>query len=395
MHTRIAATLAHDDQAVRSAEIIQKCVHCGFCNATCPTYRHSGDELQGPRGRIYLVKELIERDETNHTLEDSLSKCLTCRACESTCPSGVEYGELAEFARETIERRSKKTPILERMLLYIIPKPVLFRMLYRLGRPFRFFLPGRFRELLYRRLKRKEDLFTQQGRVVILQGCVQRSLTPDVVKHLTALLTQLGIKYRILEAEKCCGALHLHLGHLEQAQAFMRANIEAIELRDGETIISTASGCGATLKDYGRLLGDDEAAQRFSAAVHDASEFLQEFEFKKSVEQQRIAFQSPCTLQHGQKISGLVESILLRAGYELCSVPDAHQCCGSAGTYSVLQPEISRSIRKRKVADLLHDDPEVIATANVGCQLHLETAVRKPIKHWIELLAVETGDAAS
>lgn len=395
MHTKVAATLVSNEGAVRSAEIIQKCVHCGFCNATCPTYRHTGDELHGPRGRIYLVKGLLESDEVNPTLEDSLSKCLTCRACESICPSGVEYGEVAEFARDTISRRRKKTSVLERMLLYVIPRPSLFRMFYRLGRPLRYFLPGRFREVLYRRLKRREDLFTQQGRVVILQGCVQRSMTPEVVKHLTELLSQLGIKYRILEAEKCCGALHLHLGHQEQAQALMRANIEAIAPRDGESIISTASGCGATLKDYGRLLEGDEAAQRFSDAVCDVSEFLQEFEFNRAMEQQRVAFQSPCTLQHGQKISGIVEKLLLQAGYELCSVPDAHQCCGSAGSYSILQPDISSSIRNRKIKDLLHEDPELIATANVGCQLHLETAVQKPIKHWIELLAVETGDAAS
>ncbi len=394
MHTRIAATLEQDDAAIRSAEIIQKCVHCGFCNATCPTYRNSGDELQGPRGRIYLVKGLLESDEINHTLEESLANCLTCRACESTCPSGVEYGELAEFARNTMKRRLRKTSILERMLLYVIPKPSLFRALYRLGRPFRFLLPARFREMLNRRLRRKEDLFTQKGRVVILQGCVQRSLTPEVVKHLTGLLSRMGIKYRILEAEKCCGALHLHLGHHEQAQTFMRANLEAISLRDGESIISTASGCGATLKDYGRVLDGDDAARKFSAAVHDVSEFLQGFEFTKRLNQQRIAFQSPCTLQHGQKISGLVENLLIRAGYELCFVPDAHQCCGSAGSYSILQPENSRSLRQRKIEDLLHEDPELIATGNVGCQLHLEVAVKKPVRHWIELLDAVGEDSA-
>lgn len=395
MHTRIASTLSQDDAAIRCAEIIQKCVHCGFCNATCPTYRDSGDELQGPRGRIYLVKGLLESDEVNHTLEDSLAKCLTCRACESTCPSGVEYGELAEFARNTMKRRRSKTSMLERMLLYVIPKPRLFRSLYRLGRPFRYFIPARFREMLYRRLGRKEDLYTHQGRVVILQGCVQRSLTPEVVKHLTGLLSRLGIKYRILEGEKCCGALHLHLGHHEQARTFMRANIKAIALREGESIISTASGCGATLKDYGRVLNGDRAAQEFSAAVHDASEFLQGFEFAKRLDQRRIAFQSPCTLQHGQKISGLVENLLLRAGYELCSVPDAHQCCGSAGSYSVLQPEISRSVRERKIEDLLHEDPELIATANIGCQLHLEVAVEKSVRHWIELLDTVPEDSAT
>lgn len=394
MHTNIAASLATDSEAIRSAQIIQKCVHCGFCNATCPTYRHFGDELQGPRGRIYLVKELLETGESNRTLEDSLSKCLTCRACESSCPSGVEYGELAEFARTAMNRGHRKPSVLEQMLLYVIPRPTLFRLLYRLGRPIRFLVPARLREMLYRRLARKANLFTQQGRVVILQGCVQKSLTPEVVKHLTDLLSKLGIKYRVLEAEKCCGALHLHLGHRVQAEAYMRSNINAIAPKEGEAIVSTASGCGATLKDYGRLLDNEDGAKEFSTAVKDVSEFLQEFEFTKRLDFQRIAFQSPCTLQHGQKISGLIEELLLRAGYELCSVPDAHQCCGSAGSYSILQSEIASSLRQRKVEALLHDNPELIATANVGCQLHLEVAMNKPVKHWIELLDVPEDSAA-
>ncbi|MCY3883575.1 MAG: glycolate oxidase subunit GlcF [Gammaproteobacteria bacterium] len=395
MQTRIATALEDDNEAIRSAQIIQKCVHCGFCNATCPTFRHFGDELQGPRGRIYLVKGLLETNEVNSTLEDSLSKCLTCRACESTCPSGVEFGELAEFARNAMSKGHRKPSMLERLLLYVIPKPGLFRSLYRLVRLFRFFAPVRYRETLFRRLAKRADLFTQQGRVVILQGCVQRSLTPEVVQHLTDLLTKLGIKHRILEAEKCCGALHLHLGHTEPAKVFMRANIRAIAPREGEAIISTASGCGATLKDYGRILSEDDAAKRFSAAVQDVSEFLREFKFTKRLDYQRIAFQSPCTLQHGQKISGLIENLLLRAGYELCSIPDAHQCCGSAGSYSLLQPDIARSLRERKIEALLHDDPELIATANVGCQLHLEAAMNKPVRHWVELLDVSKEESAS
>lgn len=388
MHTSIAAPFAADDDAARSAEIIKKCVHCGFCNATCPTYRHTGDELQGPRGRIYLVKNLLESAQVNSVLEDSLAKCLTCRACESTCPSGVEYGELAEFARNTMGRERPKRSVRERMLLYVIPKPRLFRFLYRMGRFFRFFVPPQFRDFLHRSLSRQEDLFTQQGRVVILQGCVQSSLTPEVVMHLTDLLSHLGIKYRILEAEQCCGALHFHLGHQDRAQALMRANIQAIAPRENEVIVSTASGCGAMLKDYGRLLKGDDVAQKFSASVKDVAEYLQDFEFTKRLDYRRIAFQSPCSLQHGQKISGLIEELLLDVGYELCSVSDADQCCGSAGSFSILQPDIATSLRRRKVEALLQDDPDLIATANVGCQLHLEVAVNKPVKHWIELLSV-------
>ena len=386
MQSQLAPTLAKDVDAKRAIDIVRKCVHCGFCNATCPTYRHFGDELQGPRGRIYLIKSLLERDEFNETLENSLSLCLTCRACETTCPSGVEYGELSEYARNALVNQERKISRLERFLLSVVPNPRLFRWLYRMGRMFRIFIPKPLQSSLSRKLPKQRDLPLGNGSVVLLQGCVQRALTPEVVHHLAHLLSGLGIEIKTYESEQCCGALHLHLGHLERAKSLMRSNISRVKIKDGSTILSSASGCGATLKEYGRILGGETEAIKFASSVLDVSEFLSRFEFKPRFEQRRIALHMPCTLQHGQKITGVVEKILQRTGYELCAVRDGGQCCGSAGSYALLQPGTARTLRDQKMDALLEDSPEMIVTANVGCQLHLESATRLPIMHWIELL---------
>ncbi len=387
MQVQLSPTLAKDDEANRAKDIIGKCVHCGFCNATCPTYRHFGDELQGPRGRIYLIKGLLERDEFNETASKSLSLCLTCRACETTCPSGVEYGDLVGYARTTLSKQEGKTTLTERFLLRVLPNFRLFRFLYRLGRMFKLFVPARLRGSLYRRLPKHQSLRSEGGRVVLMQGCVQRALTPEVVNHLANLLTDLGVKYRASSTEQCCGALHLHLGHKEKAQAFMRTNISALGLSEGDIVLSTASGCGSTLKEYGRELKTEKAAQ-FAEAVLDVAEFLQRFQFKARYEKRKIVFQSPCTLQHGQKITGVVEQILQQAGYNVCTVRDDNQCCGSAGSFAILQSETSNALRNKKLDALLETNPEIIATANVGCQLHLECVSGTPVKHWIELLEV-------
>ncbi len=389
MQIQLSPTLANDDEAIRAKDIIGKCVHCGFCNSTCPTYRHFGDELHGPRGRIYLIKGLLERDEFNETASNSLSLCLTCRACETTCPSGVEYGELVGYARTALAKLERRITLTERLLLKVLPNFRLFRFLYRLGSMFKLFAPAALRDSLHRRLPTTQAVEGKGGSVVLIQGCVQRSMTPEVVSHLAHLLTQLGIEFRVAASEQCCGALHLHLGHREKAQSLMRANVFALGLKVGDIAISTASGCGATLKEYGRELGTDKAAL-FSDAVLDVSEFLQQFQFKARFQEKRIVFQSPCTLQHGQKITGVVESILQQAGYELCAVQDDSQCCGSAGSFAILQPATSNALRTRKLDSLLEHDPAMIATANIGCQLHLEAATRVPVKHWIELLAVDT-----
>ena len=385
MHTQLAPDRQGDQAALRATEIIGKCVHCGFCNATCPTYRYSGNELEGPRGRIYMAKGLLERNQSSPTLEASLSRCLTCRACETTCPSGVEFGELAEFARFELKQKQSNS-WLERALLSVVPNYHLFRRLYKLLRPLRAFLPRPVRELMGRKLPPHTKPRERVADLLLLQGCVQQALTPEVVEHLGYLLDGLGIKYQTLGNEHCCGALHLHLGHRAQAQTMMRGNIDQIAQTQATSVVSSASGCGVTLREYDRIIGDDTLAKVFSSKIEDVAEILRPHQFKRRFDVRRIAFQSPCTLQHGMRITGLVEEKLEQAGYELCHVEDGHQCCGAAGTYSILQSRSSKWFRARKVEALLADHPEVIATANVGCQLHLESAVSIPVKHWIELL---------
>ena len=380
--------------STRAEEIVRKCVHCGFCNSACPTYRLEGDELDGPRGRIYLIKGMLESGEPNSVADLHLSRCLTCRACESTCPSGVEYGELAEFARDLLGDKRQVT-IVERALLKIVPNYKLFATLHRLARPFRFLLPEKLSDQLHRKPRLLHVENTKSASVVILQGCVQRVLTSEVVAHLTRLLDNLRIGYRFAAQEKCCGALHLHMGRSDEARQLVRDNVAAIALQPGEVVISSASGCGVTVKDYGRLDNENPAAHELAQRSFDASEFLSGYRFEKVEGINRVAFQSPCTLQHGQRIAGRVEEILRKTGYELLDVADANQCCGSAGTYSVLQPTRSRQLRTLKLDALQMGAPDVIATANVGCQLHLEGAAKTPVMHWIQLLSGGTRDQVS
>ena len=373
-------------QVERAEEIVRSCVHCGFCNATCPTYRLEGDELDGPRGRIYLIKGLLERAEANEVAELHLSRCLTCRACETTCPSGVAYGELVEYGRELLSDHHKAT-FLERAMLAVVPNVRLFTALHRIARPFRSFLNPKLADQLQRKAGMRRPSDSLPARVVILQGCVQRVLTSEVAEHLAQLLDALDIGYRFAAQEKCCGAMHLHAGRTKQAQQYMRANIEAVALEPDEIVVSTASGCGVTLKDYGRALGNDPDATLLADRTMDVAEFLAEFAFEKQSGFDRIAFQSPCTLQHGQRITGVVESILRGAGYEVLESAEANQCCGSAGTYSVLKPTRSRQLRAKKLNALLEQQPDAIVTANVGCHLHLESVSPVPVLHWIQLLS--------
>ena len=387
MRTMLAPTLKNEEEVQGLVDEIRKCVHCGFCNSVCPTYQLTGNELQGPRGRIYLVKGLLERDDTNETLEDSLNKCLTCRACEPACPSGVQYGKIAEEARFLIHKRPGRRPFLQKLLLDIVPNPIKFKKLYRLGRWFRALLPSKFfREALTRKLPPPSKISgNNQGNVILLQGCVQQVLTPEVVKHLTALLRSRDISFRLIPREHCCGSLHLHLGDQENAQKQMRANVSHVQIEAEDTIVSSASGCGVTLKEYSRYLPDADAND-FARVVLDVSEYLANFEFNKAHSAKRVAFQSPCTLQHGQKIRGVIEEILTRTGYEVLPIRAAGQCCGSAGTYSLLQPKQARELRAEKVSALKEVTPDIVVTANVGCQLFLEPVLDVPVRHWIELL---------
>lgn len=388
MRTMIAPTLKNEEAVQDLVAEIGKCVHCGFCNSVCPTYQLTGNELQGPRGRIYLVKGLLERDDTNEALEDSLGKCLTCRACEPACPSGVQFGKVAEEARFLIYNRPSRRSFLQRVLLHLVPDPSKFRKLYRVGRWFRpFILAKSVREALSRKLPSPTTITgTKEATVILFQGCVQRALTPEVVAHIATLLETREIPFRVVPKERCCGSLNLHLGEREAALSEMTANVSQMQIESDEVILSSASGCGVTLKEYDRYLPQLEGARNFARAVRDISEYLVQFEFKKAHTAERVVFQSPCTLQHGQQISGLVEAILTRTGYDVIPYRDAGQCCGSAGTYSLLQPQQARALRDKKASALTDVAPDVVVTANVGCQLFLEPVLDVPVLHWLELL---------
>ena len=385
MHTEIAPSILATAHGRRADEILRSCVHCGFCNATCPTYQVRGDELDGPRGRIYLIKGMLESGEAGATARKHLDRCLTCRACETTCPSGVRYGELAEIGREMLEREAPKMRWLQRLLLAILPKPKVLRVLVALGALVRGLLPAAHRRVL-RRPPRTRPL-PRTGKTLLWQGCAQRVVTPEVNAHLADLLETRGLAPHASAAEQCCGGLELHFGRSARALDMMRSNVAA--LAGADTVVSTASGCGVTLKDYGRLLGTPEA-NAFAAKVRDVSEVLAGFEFGKrpvaGKRLDRIAWHPPCTLQHGQQLIGVVEDILRASGYELLPVADSHLCCGSAGAYSLLQPEMATELKHRKARELLRHRPQAIATANIGCQTHLADAVDVPVLHWLELL---------
>ena len=387
MKTDIPVATLATPRGARADEILRSCVHCGFCNATCPTYQVRGNELDGPRGRIYLIKDMLESGTVSDAAKLHLDRCLTCRACETTCPSGVPYGELAEIGREIVAEERGRGGLIKRLLLATVPRPRLLKALLHLARPFRWLAPKAHRRLLQKPPPSPTPEST--GSVLVLQGCVQRVVTPEVNAHLAALLDARGVKTFSLAQEGCCGGLPLHLGETYDALAMARRNVRQLASHEAAasagTIVSTASGCGVTWKEYGRLLGTD-AAKAVAARVRDAAEVLERFEFRKRDDIDRVAWHPPCSLQHGQRIGGIVEGILQRAGYRLTHVPDPHLCCGSAGSYSMLQPQLAGELKDRKADALMSGEPDVIATANIGCQTHLDDAVPKPVLHWIELL---------
>ena len=406
MKTDIPAEILATPRGARANEILRSCVHCGFCNATCPTYQVRGNELDGPRGRIYLIKDMLETGTVSDAAKLHLDRCLTCRACETTCPSGVPYGELAEIGREVVAEQRGRGDLMKRLLLWAVPRPSLLRAFVGLARPVRWLAPKPHRRLLRKPPPsagaestglQTEGVSPSQhaarrdpaSSALVLQGCVQRVVTPEVNAHLTALLEARGVKTFSLAEEGCCGGLPLHLGETVDALGKASRNVRQLASHEAaagaDAIISTASGCGVTWKEYGRLLGTDDA-KAVAARVRDVAEFLEPFEFRKRDDIDRVAWHPPCSLQHGQRISGIVEGILQRAGYRLTQVPDSHLCCGSAGTYSILQPKIAGELKDRKAQALMSGEPDVIATANIGCQTHLDDAVSKPVLHWVELL---------
>ena len=398
MHTPLAGFIAGTRAGDEAAAILQKCVHCGFCNATCPTYRLLGDELDGPRGRIYQIKDILEGAEPAASVLQHLDRCLTCRACETTCPSGVEYGKLLDTGREIAEERVGRalwSRLQRRVLRWFFPYPARIAPFLAIGARLRRFLPAVLATHVPPRAAPAGEWpqNPHERRMVALEGCVQSVVTPATTAAAARVLDRAGITLERAPAAGCCGALSHHLAAREEGLDFARRNVDAwLPLLDAgaEAIVACASGCGMHLRDYGRLLADDaryaEKAARIAAAVRDLSEVVPASPARTVRAGLRVAVHTPCTLQHGQRLGGKVEALLAGAGCALTPVREPGMCCGSAGSYSLLQPGISARLGVARAEALQEGNPDLVVTANVGCQLHLGARCSVPVRHWIEIV---------
>jgi glycolate oxidase iron-sulfur subunit len=405
MQTHLAPEYQNTPEGREAEAILRKCVHCGFCTATCPTYQLLGDELDGPRGRIYLMKQVLEGAEPTRATQQHLDRCLTCRNCESTCPSGVQYGHLVDIGRKLVDAKVER-PVGERMLRWALkeglPSP-LFAPAMKMGQAVRGLLPKALQAKVPAPQKAGAwPTQTHARQVLMLAGCVQPSMLPNINTATARVLDAAGIQTLVAPEAGCCGAVKFHLNDHDGGMDHMRQNIDAwwpyVE-QGVEAIIMNASGCGVMVKDYGHVLQHDaayaEKAKRISALTKDLSELLPDLvptlkPKLNSVALQQAglqAFHPPCTLQHGQQLKGGVEKHLSDLGFEVkVSSSEAHLCCGSAGTYSVLNPDISYTLRDRKLGHLDALQPTAILSANVGCITHLQSGTDVPVKHWVEVL---------
>ncbi|MGQ0622410.1 MAG: glycolate oxidase subunit GlcF [Panacagrimonas sp.] len=402
MQTRLADFIRDTADGAEADAILRKCVHCGFCTATCPTYQLLGDELDGPRGRIYLIKQLVEGEAVTRRTQQHLDRCLTCRACETTCPSGVQYGRLAEIGRkhvETIVPRPLWEQLARRGLIALMLSGPIFRLAMSLGRVFRPILPAALRAKIPpgKRVGPWPSR-AHTRKMVLLEGCVQPAMLPDLNAATARVLDAVGIQTLVAPEAGCCGALRLHLGQHEAGLNDVRRNVDAwwpLVEQGVEAFVMNASGCGVTVREYGHLLRGDPAyadrAAKIAAMTRDLSEVLPTLasalksKARKAVTQP-VVFHAPCTLQHGQQLRGGVASLLTALGIQVRTPVDAHLCCGSAGTYSIFQPALSTQLRDNKLSALTATGAATIVSANVGCICHLQGGTALPTRHWVELV---------
>jgi len=402
MQTNLADFIKYTREGEEADAILRACVHCGFCTATCPTYQLMGNELDGPRGRIYLIKQVLEGNPATATTQLHLDRCLTCRSCETTCPSGVRYSRLIDIGRKVVEdqvRRPLSQRLLRTALKEALPRKWIFTPAMKAGQLVRPLLS----KALQNKIPEKQDAGRWPSReharkMLLLDGCVQPAMAPNINAATARVLDRLGVQIVIARNAGCCGAIRHHLNDPDGGLGDMRRNIDAWwpQVDAGvEAIVMTASGCGTMVKEYGHLLAHDKAyaakAGKISALTRDLSEIMPAFENELHAKlngkiSQRVTYHAPCSLQHGQQIRGNVEAVLRAVGVDVQSCADSHLCCGSAGTYSVLQTELSYRLRDYKLSNLHATNPDLVVSANMGCMTHLQSGTDTPVKHWIELI---------
>ncbi|SEK75597.1 glycolate oxidase subunit GlcF [Pacificibacter marinus] len=418
MQTNFTDLQLKDSATARSNEILRACVHCGFCTATCPTYAVLGDELDSPRGRIYLIKDMLENDRpADEKTVKHIDRCMSCLSCMTTCPSGVHYMHLIDHARAHVEKTYKR-PLMDRLLRWtlakILPYPGRFRLALlgaKIGRPFRHLIPDpRLRAMLDMAPKtippvsRNDDpqVFKAQGtrkmRVALMTGCAQKALDTNINDATIRLLVRHGCEVVVAKGAGCCGALTHHMGREAEAHASAANNIRAwmaeVNVDGLDAIVINTSGCGTTLKDYGHMMRDTDLAQdarKIAGLAKDVSEVLMQLDLAQGTQDLTVAYHAACSLQHGQQIKSDPKTLLKRVGFTVVEPRDSHLCCGSAGTYNLLQPEISRKLKQRKVQSLEAKTPDVVAAGNIGCIMQIGSGTQLPIVHTVELLDWATG----